>query len=146
MSFLIWTCSESILNQGYLFGLLKVLLIWEVRSRSGKRQSSLFVHFVSPAGESYFFGRLFILLIQTVNFIYWFLFYLFIFLIILFLWISSYVLGRKVAIDASMSLYQFLIAVRSEGQQLVSADGETTRYPHLFTNDLHIYILKILVT
>jgi flap endonuclease-1 len=35
--------------------------------------------------------------------------------------------GRKVAIDASMSLYQFLIAVRSEGAQLTSADGETTR-------------------
>lgn len=41
--------------------------------------------------------------------------------------ISFGVLGRKVAIDASMSLYQFLIAVRSEGQQLTSADGETTR-------------------
>jgi len=26
-----------------------------------------------------------------------------------------------------MSLYQFLIAVRSEGAQLTSADGETTR-------------------
>ncbi|XP_073987870.1 flap structure-specific endonuclease 1 [Rhodnius prolixus] len=36
--------------------------------------------------------------------------------------------GRKVAIDASMSLYQFLIAVRSEGQQLTSADGETTSH------------------
>ncbi|KAF6215520.1 hypothetical protein GE061_010275 [Apolygus lucorum] len=34
--------------------------------------------------------------------------------------------GRKVAIDASMSLYQFLIAVRNEGQQLTSADGEPT--------------------
>jgi len=36
--------------------------------------------------------------------------------------------GRKVAIDASMSLYQFLIAVRSEGHQLTSADGETTSH------------------
>lgn len=37
--------------------------------------------------------------------------------------------GRKVAIDASMSLYQFLIAVRQEGgQQLTSADGETTSH------------------
>ncbi|XP_071447721.1 flap endonuclease 1 [Hetaerina americana] len=36
--------------------------------------------------------------------------------------------GRKIAIDASMSLYQFLIAVRSEGSQLVSADGETTSH------------------
>ncbi|XP_069676369.1 flap endonuclease 1 [Periplaneta americana] len=36
--------------------------------------------------------------------------------------------GRKVAIDASMSLYQFLIAVRNEGAQLTSADGETTSH------------------
>lgn len=36
--------------------------------------------------------------------------------------------GRKVAIDASMSIYQFLIAVRSEGQQLQNELGETTRY------------------
>ncbi|CAG8500764.1 10651_t:CDS:10 [Ambispora leptoticha] len=36
--------------------------------------------------------------------------------------------GRKVAIDASMSLYQFLIAVRSEGQQLVNEAGETTSH------------------
>jgi len=36
--------------------------------------------------------------------------------------------GRKVAIDASMSLYQFLIAVRSEGSQLTNADGETTSH------------------
>ena len=36
-------------------------------------------------------------------------------------------LGRKVAIDASMSLYQFLIAVRQDGQQLVDSSGETTR-------------------
>lgn len=35
--------------------------------------------------------------------------------------------GRKVAVDASMSLYQFLIAVRSDGAQLTGADGETTR-------------------
>lgn len=35
--------------------------------------------------------------------------------------------GRKIAIDASMSLYQFLIAVRSEGHQLASVDGEPTR-------------------
>ncbi|KDR22281.1 Flap endonuclease 1-B [Zootermopsis nevadensis] len=32
------------------------------------------------------------------------------------------------AIDASMSLYQFLIAVRSEGAQLTSVDGETTSH------------------
>ena len=36
--------------------------------------------------------------------------------------------GRKVAVDASMSLYQFLIAVRSEGAQLTNADGETTSH------------------
>jgi len=35
--------------------------------------------------------------------------------------------GRKIAIDASMSLYQFLIAVRQDGAVLTSADGETTR-------------------
>lgn len=40
---------------------------------------------------------------------------------------SSIFTGRKIAIDASMCLYQFLIAVRSEGAQLTSADGETTR-------------------
>ena len=31
------------------------------------------------------------------------------------------------AIDASMCLYQFLIAVRSDGSQLTDADGDTTR-------------------
>ncbi|KAI5299536.1 pyruvate carboxylase [Ascosphaera pollenicola] len=36
--------------------------------------------------------------------------------------------GRKVAIDASMSIYSFLIAVRSEGQQLTSETGETTSH------------------
>lgn len=41
--------------------------------------------------------------------------------------ISSY-FGRKVAIDASMSIYQFLIAVRSEGNMLTNEAGETTRY------------------
>lgn len=41
--------------------------------------------------------------------------------------IRGHATGRKVAIDASMCLYQFLIAVRSEGSQLVSSDGETTR-------------------
>ena len=35
--------------------------------------------------------------------------------------------GRKVAIDASMSIYQFLIAVRSEGNTLTNEDGESTR-------------------
>uniref|UniRef100_A0A1B0GI47 Flap endonuclease 1 n=1 Tax=Lutzomyia longipalpis TaxID=7200 RepID=A0A1B0GI47_LUTLO len=36
--------------------------------------------------------------------------------------------GRKVAVDASMCLYQFLIAVRSEGVQLTTVDGETTSH------------------
>ncbi|CAG9809038.1 unnamed protein product [Chironomus riparius] len=36
--------------------------------------------------------------------------------------------GRKIAIDASMSLYQFLIAVRAEGAQLTDANGETTSH------------------
>ena len=35
--------------------------------------------------------------------------------------------GRKVAIDASMCLYQFLVAVRSEGSNLTNEAGETTR-------------------
>ena len=39
-----------------------------------------------------------------------------------------YLSGRKVAIDASMCIYQFLIAVRSDGQQLTNDDGEITRY------------------
>lgn len=38
-------------------------------------------------------------------------------------------MGRKVAIDASMSLYQFLIAVRQQdGQQLTNEFGETTSH------------------
>lgn len=36
--------------------------------------------------------------------------------------------GRKVAIDASMSLYQFLIAVRTGDGVLTSSDGETTSH------------------
>ena len=37
--------------------------------------------------------------------------------------------GRKVAIDASMSIYQFLIAVRQkDGEMLQNDAGETTRY------------------
>jgi len=39
----------------------------------------------------------------------------------------NFMLGRKVAIDASMSIYQFLIAVRQDGSSLMNADGETTR-------------------
>jgi flap endonuclease-1 len=36
--------------------------------------------------------------------------------------------GRVVAIDASMSLYQFLIAVRTGDGVLTSSDGETTSH------------------
>lgn len=36
--------------------------------------------------------------------------------------------GRKVAIDASMSIYSFLIAVRSNGEMLTNEDGETTSH------------------
>lgn len=36
--------------------------------------------------------------------------------------------GRKVAVDASMSIYQFLIAVRQDGSTLMNADGETTSH------------------
>lgn len=41
--------------------------------------------------------------------------------------ISQY-FGRKVAIDASMSIYQFLIAVRSDGNVLTNEAGETTSH------------------
>lgn len=41
----------------------------------------------------------------------------------------SHYFGRKVAIDASMSIYQFLIAVRQQdGQQLMNETGETTSH------------------
>jgi len=39
--------------------------------------------------------------------------------------------GRKVAIDASMSIYQFLIAVRQDGSTLTNAEGETTRFVYI---------------
>lgn len=40
--------------------------------------------------------------------------------------------GRKVAVDASMSIYQFLIAVRQkDGEMLTNDAGETTRYVKL---------------
>ncbi|KAI9499913.1 Elongation of fatty acids protein 2 [Coemansia spiralis] len=40
----------------------------------------------------------------------------------------QHLVGRKVAVDASTSLYQFLIAVRSEGQNLTTSDGSTTSH------------------
>jgi flap endonuclease-1 len=36
--------------------------------------------------------------------------------------------GRKIAIDASMCIYQFLIAVRQEGNNLANEEGETTSH------------------
>eukprot|EP00035_Acanthoeca_spectabilis_P022146 m.442250 g.442250 ORF g.442250 m.442250 type:complete len:378 (+) comp18774_c0_seq1:161-1294(+) len=36
--------------------------------------------------------------------------------------------SRKIAVDASMALYQFLVAVRSEGSNLTNEDGETTSH------------------
>jgi len=42
--------------------------------------------------------------------------------------------GRKIAIDASMAIYQFLVAVRSSGEggapaaQLMNEAGEVTRF------------------
>lgn len=36
--------------------------------------------------------------------------------------------GRKIAIDASMSIYQFLIQVRSGGENLTNDEGETTSH------------------
>lgn len=42
--------------------------------------------------------------------------------------------GRKVAIDASMSIYQFLIAVRQrDGEVLMNEAGETTRFAFSFS-------------
>ncbi|KAJ2656608.1 Elongation of fatty acids protein 2 [Coemansia sp. RSA 1200] len=40
----------------------------------------------------------------------------------------KHLVGRKVAIDASTSLYQFLVAVRNDGQNLTTADGSTTSH------------------
>ena len=49
--------------------------------------------------------------------------------------------GRKVAIDASMSLYQFLIAVRQDGAQLTDANGEPTSHLNgTFYRVIYIYI------
>jgi len=36
--------------------------------------------------------------------------------------------GRIVAIDASLSIYQFLVSVRHTGQQLIDAEGNTTSH------------------
>lgn len=47
-------------------------------------------------------------------------------IIVLFVNIFVFV-GRKIAVDASMSIYQFLIAVRQEANMLTNSEGETTR-------------------
>lgn len=58
------------------------------------------------------------------------------------LWISA---GRKIAIDASMCIYQFLIAVRQDGNVLQNEDGETTRYIHCKTDTLTTVKMLLLV-
>ncbi|EJW03248.1 hypothetical protein EDEG_00228 [Edhazardia aedis USNM 41457] len=40
----------------------------------------------------------------------------------------SYFTGQRIAIDASLSLYQFLIAVRSDGAGLTTDSGDTTSH------------------
>ena len=57
--------------------------------------------------------------------------------------------GRKVAIDASMCLYQFLIAVtRADGAHLTDADGDTTRSPdgHMICFILNEYALGLIAS
>ncbi|KAI4291916.1 flap endonuclease-1 [Pancytospora philotis] len=44
----------------------------------------------------------------------------------------SYYHGAKVAIDASMAIYQFLVAVRSDGSALSSGDSTTSHLSGLF--------------
>ena len=36
--------------------------------------------------------------------------------------------GRKIAIDASMTIYQFVIAIRSDGDVLMNEQGEVTSH------------------
>lgn len=36
--------------------------------------------------------------------------------------------GRRIAIDASMSIYQFLIAIRNRDQLMTNDSGETTSH------------------
>lgn len=60
----------------------------------------------------------------------------------MFLCISA---GRKIAIDASMCIYQFLIAVRQDGNVLQNEDGETTRYSHSKTDTFTSVKMLLLV-
>jgi flap endonuclease-1 len=51
--------------------------------------------------------------------------------------------GRKIAIDASMSMYQFLIAVRPDQNSLsglTDETGETTRYDSDICHDLSFVV------
>lgn len=41
--------------------------------------------------------------------------------------VGSY-FGRKIAIDASMAIYQFLIAIRSSNNMMTNESGETTSH------------------
>ena len=50
--------------------------------------------------------------------------------------------GRKVAIDASMCLYQFLIAVRTDGAQLTDQDGDPTRFGGI--SEFHVIVFVVL--
>ncbi len=40
----------------------------------------------------------------------------------------SSLFGRRIAIDASMSIYQFLIAIRNRDQLMTNESGETTSH------------------
>lgn len=53
--------------------------------------------------------------------------------------------GRVVALDASMCLYQFLIAVRSDGSQLQSATGDTTRFSLIFLTIFVVNSFKMFI-
>lgn len=55
--------------------------------------------------------------------------------------------GRKVAVDASMSIYQFLIAVRQkDGEMLTNDAGETTRCVNANASLYSLYlVLKLCI-
>ena len=42
--------------------------------------------------------------------------------------------GRKIAIDASMCIYQFLIAIRSDGDVLMNEQGDVTSHLQVRSN------------
>lgn len=52
--------------------------------------------------------------------------------------------GRKVAVDASMSIYQFLIAVRQkDGEMLTNDAGETTRFVYTYPLYLSFFFTHV---